>query len=188
MKTYILLTLAIFCINSCTAFSNSMIKDDVAVLTKKNISAIEGLYESKGFEYVNSENIKSSEVMGFAAMLRVNHAVRGHYDKVEIRSKALDKAKTYEITFRLLDDDSVRYTITYPAYLKNGLLKLGNYTSACRGVPYLLGGCITFQSRVGLTAQKDLLIQNYYENSGALLLLMWSGYTGNNAEKYKRIK
>lgn len=187
MKTYTLLMVALFCLTSCTSFSNSMVRDDVTFLTQKNIAAIDGLYESKGFEYINSGNIKSSEVMGFAAMLKVNNAVRGHYDKVEVRSKALDKTNTYEITFRLLDNDSVIYAFTYPAHLKNGLLRLGNYTSTCRGVPYLFGGCITFQSRIGLTGQKDLLVQNYHDNSGALLLMMWSCYTGNNVEKYKRI-
>jgi hypothetical protein len=165
-----------------------MIKDDLSVMTKENVSMIDGEYEFKGYEHVNSGNKKSLETRDFAGMIDLKNSKIADCDQVVIKSTPSDKRNTYEIGFKLLKNDSVKYSFKYNGTLKNGLIILSNYTSKCHGIPFLFGGCQSFQSRIGLTDQKNLLIQDYYDNSGAALLIMWTGYTINYAEKYKRIQ
>jgi hypothetical protein len=188
MKKYYMLPVVVLILNSCTTFNRKMIKGDLSVITKENISMIDGEYEFKGYEHINAGNRKSEETRDFAGMINLKNSKIADCDKVVIRSTPLDKTKTYEIDFKLLKNDSLKYSFKYNATLKNGLLSLSNYTSKCHGIPFLFGGCQSFQSRIGLTDQKNLLIQDYYDNSGAALFIMWAGYTINYAEKFKRIQ
>lgn len=188
MKKYLIIPLFVLFFNSCTTFNRKMIKDDLSIITKENISMIDGEYEFKGYEHINAGNQKSEETRDFAGMIDLKNSKIADCDKVVITSTPLDKTKTYEIDFKLLKNDSLKYSFKYNATLKNGLLSLSNYTSKCHGIPFLFGGCQSFQSRIGLTEQKNLLIQDYYDNSGAALFIMWAGYTINYAEKYKRIR
>jgi len=165
-----------------------MIKDDLTVVKKDNVNLIEGKYSSEGYEHIDSNRNKSEKIEGFSKMLSQKSKVKSEeIDNVEIKLKSLAKNKTYQLEFRLIKNDSVRYVFKHNAKLKNGLLLLENYTSECHGIPYLLGGCQNFRSRMGLTKDNHLLIQDYYENSGAALFIMWAGYSINYAEKYKRI-
>ncbi|WP_426279101.1 hypothetical protein ACN9MN_07690 [Chryseobacterium sp. S-02] len=188
MKKYVIISILILILNSCTTFSRRMIKDDLSVITKDNVSEIDGEYEFNGYEHVNAGNKKSQETRNFAGMIAVKNSKVADCDKIVIRSKALEKRKTYQLEFKLLKDDYVKYSFTYNGTLKNGLLTLSNYTSKCHGIPFLFGGCESFQSRIGLTRHKNLLIQDYYDNSGAALFVMWAGYTINYAEKYQKIQ
>lgn len=188
MKKFCMLSVVVLILNSCTTFNRKMIKDDLSIITKENISMIDGEYEFKGYEHINAGNQKSGEMRDFAGMIDLKNSKIADCDKVLIRSTPLAKPKTYEIDFKLLKNDSLKYSFKYNATLKSGLLSLSNYTSKCHGIPFLFGGCQSFQSRIGLTAQKNLLIQDYYDNSGAALFIMWAGYTINYAEKYKKIQ
>ncbi|WP_346986393.1 hypothetical protein [Chryseobacterium sp. POE27] len=188
MKKYLIFSILISILNSCATFSRKMIKDDLSVITKENVSVIDGEYDFKGYEHINSAGKISEQTRDFAGMMDLTNTKIADYDKVVIKSKALDKKKKYKLEFKLLKNDSVKYSFTYNGTLKNGLFMLSNYTSKCHGIPFLLGGCRSFQSRIGLTGQKDLLIQDYYDNSGAALFIMWAGYTINYAEKFKRIQ
>ncbi|WP_236900635.1 hypothetical protein [Elizabethkingia ursingii] len=190
MKNSVILLLVLCLIlGSCVSFSNRMIKDDLTVIKKNNVNLIEGKYYSEGYEHINSSLNKSEKVEGFSKMLSQKSKVKSEeINEVEIILKPLAKNKAYQLEFRLVKNDSVRYVFKHNAKLKNGLLLLENYTSECHGIPYLLGGCENFQSRIGLTKDNHLLIQDYYENSGAALFIMWAGYSINYAEKYKRIQ
>jgi len=188
MKKYVITSILILILNSCTTFSRRMIKDDLSVITKDNVSEIDGEYEFNGYEHVNAGNKKSQETRNFAGMIAVKNSKVADCDKVVIKSMALDKRKTYELEFRLLKNDSLKYSFKYHGVLKNGLIVVNNYTSKCHGIPFLFGGCESFQSRIGLTRHKNLLIQDYYDNSGAALFVMWAGYTINYAEKYQKIQ
>jgi hypothetical protein len=188
MKKYLIFSILVLILNSCATFSRKMIKDDLSVITKENVSVIDGEYDFKGYEHINSAGKISEQTRDFAGMIDLKNSKIADCDKVVIKSKPLEKRKTYELDFKLLKNDSVKYSFTYNGTLKNGLLTLSNYTSKCHGIPFLFGGCRSFQSRIGLTGQKDLLIQDYYDNSGAALFIMWAGYTINYAEKFKRIQ
>ncbi|RMZ60185.1 hypothetical protein D1632_06375 [Chryseobacterium nematophagum] len=165
-----------------------MIADDLSAITKERVRAIDGEYEFNGYEHIHAGNKKSMETRGFGEMLDIKNPKIKDCDKVIIQSKALDKRKTYELEFKLMKNDSLKYSFKHRGTLKNGLIVLNNYTSRCHGIPFLLGGCQSFQSRIGLTRQKNLLIQDYYDNSGAALFILWAGYTINYAEKYQKIQ
>ncbi len=188
MKKYVMFSIFVLMLNSCATFSRKMIKNDLSIITKEGVSLIDGEYEFKGYEHINAGNQRSDKTRDFAGMMDLKNSKIVDCDKVVIKSKALNKKKKYELEFKLLKNDSVKYSFTYNGTLKNGLLTLSNYTSKCHGIPFLLGGCRSFQSRIGLTDQKNLLIQDYYDNSGAALFIMWAGYTINYVEKYKRIQ
>lgn len=183
----IVLIIIVFSLSSCVSFGKSMIKDDLLELKKENVHMIDGDYDYNGYEYVRNNNVKSDRAGNVGDILDVQSSLINHCDRVRIKSVPLVKDKMYEIQFAFLNDNEVKYLFKYDAELKKGMLLLKNYTSKCHGVPYLLGGCQVSQSRMGLTKNQNLLIQKYKDNSGALLLFFWSGYTINYAEKYKRI-
>ncbi len=185
MKKLSLMLLAlVLTINSCASFSRKMVKNDLSVLKKENISMIDGEYEFNGYEHINASNKQSDKIRNIASMLDFKNF--NDCDKFIIKATNL-KRKKYEIQFKFLKDDTLKHTFSYKANLKNGLLLLDNYSSKCHGIPYLLGGCISFQSRIGLTKDNNFLIQDYYENSGAFLLIIGAGYAINYAEKYKKL-
>lgn len=191
MKNLVLImvsTIMTFSLSSCVSFRKSMIKDDWLEVKKENVHMIDGEYDYNGYEYVRNDNVKSDTAGSVGDMFVVESLLTNNCDRVRIKSVPLTKDKMYEIQFVFLKDNEVKYLFKYDAELKKGMLLLKNYNSKCHGVPYLLGGCQVSQSRMGLTRDKNLLIQNYKDNSGALLLFFWSGYTINYAEKYKRIK
>lgn len=183
----IVLIIIVFSLSSCVSFGKSMIKDDLLELKKENVHMIDGEYEYNGYEYVRNINVKSDRAGNVGDILDVQSSLINNCDRVRIKSVPLVKDKMYEIQFAFLKDNEVKYLFKYDAELKKGILLLKNYISKCHGVPYLLGGCQVSQSRMGLTKNQNLLIQKYKDNSGALLLFFWSGYTINYAEKYKRI-
>lgn len=190
MKKFALIIVSvimIFSLNSCVSFRKSMIKDDLLEIKTENVHMIDGEYEYNGYEYVRNDNVKSGTAGNVGDILDVQGSLINTCDRLRIKSVPLMKDKMYEIQFIFLKENEVKYLFKYDAELKKGLLLLKNYTSKCHGVPYLLGGCQVSQSRIGLTKNKNLLIQKYKDNSGALLLFFWSGYTINYAEKYKRI-
>ena len=185
MKNLILLFWAFtLMLNSCVSFSRKMIKNDLSVLKKENVSMIDGDYEFDSYEHIDASDKKSDRLRNIASMLNFQNF--NDCDQLNIQSVFL-KRKQYEILFTFSKHDSVKHSFKYKANLRNGLLILDNYTSKCRGIPYVLGGCTSFQSRIGLTADQNLLIQDYYDNSGAFLLIIGAGYTINYAEKYKRL-
>ncbi|MCJ8152315.1 hypothetical protein MKJ01_00900 [Chryseobacterium sp. SSA4.19] len=188
MKKSVIISVLVLMLTSCVSFERKTIKDDLSIITEQNISMIDGQYEFKGYEHVNAGNKKSLETRDFAGMMALKNTGIADCDKVIIQSTSLKKKRTYEFDFKLSKNDSVKYAFKYQGKLKNGLVTLSNYTSKCHGIPFLFGGCQSFQSRIGLTDQKNLLIQDYYDNSGAALLIMWAGYTINYAEKFKRIQ
>lgn len=188
MKKYVIASLIILMLTSCVTFSRKMINDDLLVVKKETISMIDGEYEFNGYQYIDPANEKSEKTKNFAGMLDLKNSKILDCDKVILKSTAIKKRKTYEVEFKFLKNDSVKYSFKYNAILRNGLLLLNNYTLKCHGIPYLLGGCQSFQSRIGLTEQKNLLIQDYYDNSGAALFILGAGYTINYTEKYKRVQ
>lgn len=189
MKKFMILLVLCLVFGSCVSFNKRMIKDDLTVIKKNNVNLIEGKYYSAGYEHIDSNRNKSEKVEGFSKMLSQKSKVRSEEnDKVDIKLKPLAKNKSYQLEFRMTKNDSVKYVFRHNAKLKKGLFLLDNYTSECHGIPYLFGGCQNFQSRIGLTKDNHLLIQDYYENSGAALLIMWAGFSINYAEKYKRIQ
>lgn len=190
MKNLVLiavLTAIIGSLNSCVSFSRKMIQDDLSVLKKENIQLIDGQYEYRGYEHIQNGNVKSDKTGDVGEMLRMKGEARKNVDKLIIKSVPLAKSKRFEVRFMFLKEDTLTYTFIYKARLKNGLLLLDNFTSHCDEIPYLFGGCQNFQSRIGVTKERNLLIQDYYDNSGAFLLFFWAGYTINYAEKYQRI-
>lgn len=188
MKHLILPFIAILLtLNSCASFSKKMIKDDLFLIKKNDLSSINGKYAVNGYQHINPDKSKNDKVMGFVRMFKIKNSNLADCDILEVRSRKIDK-KQSELEFSLFKNDTLKYQFKYNAHLKKGLLLINNYNSKCTGIPYLLGGCEVFQSRIGLTKDKNLLLQNYFDNSGALLFFFWAGYTINYAEKFQKIK
>lgn len=180
-------TVILLSLSSCVSFGRRMVEDDFSKLKKENVQIIEGQYEYKGYEHIVNNNTKSDRIGNVGEMLAMKNGEVKDFDKLIIKSVPLAESKMYEIEFMFLKGDELNYNSKYQAKLKNGFLLLQNYNSQCHGVPYLLGGCVISQSRIGLTKDHHLLVQNYKDNSGAFLLFFWAGYTINYVEKYRRI-
>ncbi len=188
MKNFFLILLLALFFNSCVSFDRKLIKDDMTTLKKENVSLINGEFEFKGYEHINAGNQKSDRLRTVAEMLNIKNPNISESDKVSVKAVSNLKDKSYEVQFMILKNDSLKYSFKYDAKFKKGVLVLKNHTVKCHGIPYLLGGCRGFKSRIGLTGKNDLFIQDYYNNDGAFLLIMGSGYSINYVEKYKRIQ
>lgn len=187
MKT-IFQALSIFLIlTSCVSFERKLIKSDFTKISSATEKSIDGKYSFKGYENSSSLQSKPDQSIGVARMLDLNNSDLDDCDYLEIKSKTEDQ-KNFIIDFIFSKNDAVKHSIQYKATLKNGILLLKNRTRSCSGIPYFLGGCEISQSRIGLTADNNLFIQNYNENNGSFLFLMWAGYTMNYVEKYQRIQ
>ncbi|MGO4708191.1 hypothetical protein AB4Y90_03535 [Chryseobacterium sp. 2TAF14] len=187
MKNLILIFATILlALSSCVSFDRKMIKNDLSVISKNKISSIDGKYKIESYEGINSARTKTDKTRGFNGMFKLQNPKIADSDILEIKSNPINE-KQSELRFTLFKKDSVTYTFKYKVKLKKGLLIVDNYNSKCHGIPYLFGGCENFQSRIGLTADNNLLVQNYYDNNGAFMFFMWAGYTINYAEKFERI-
>lgn len=188
MKTKLLaLAILLTTLTSCVSFDRKLIKDDLTKISENNGKSIEGKYAFKGYDNSSSLISKPVESIGIARMLDLKNQGLEDCDFLEIKSKKLEP-KLYELELTLFKNDTVKHSYKLNATLKNGILTLKNRTTKCTGIPYFLGGCEVSQSRIGLTADNNLVIHSYNDNNGSFLFLMWAGRTINYAEKFKRIQ
>ena len=82
--------------------------------------------------------------------------------------------------------DTVKQEFKIEGKFSNGFFKLNNYSFKANGIPYIFGGAKITQSRVGLDSNKNLIIQKFTDNEGALFLIFWAGHAGDYALKFRR--
>lgn len=187
MKTILFtLSLSLITLTSCVSFDRKLIKNDLTKISVVHQNSIAGKYKFRGYENSSSLHSKPDQSIGIARMLDLKDSNLEDCDFLEIKSRTNDN-KTFELDFILIKNDSVKHSMKQTATLKNGMLLLKNKSMKCSGIPYFLGGCEISQSRIGLTADNNFFIQNYNENNGSFLFLMWAGYTMNYVEKFQRI-
>ena len=182
----------IFLSTSCASFSDKMIKNDKTVLTKNDLSRLEGTYELfadvKYYEKGNVAKVDSDDVKQYSNLNRFLKDSKTEYNLKEKYSVEIKLVNLNKIKFITLKDHVKTDSIELGGKLKKGLFYLDNKYLKRNGVPYLAGGYTNYKTRIGLSKNNNLILQYAYDNSGALLFFMWAGSTYNYAYKYQRIE
>lgn len=79
-----------------------------------------------------------------------------------------------------------RQTLNYKI-MKDGFLYIKNRNTIISGIPYLLGGVDVKKVRLSLTENNDLIIDDIFDSSGALLLIFGDAKVWENTNIYKKI-
>lgn len=192
ISIHLKLLIALSSITSCASFSNKMIKKDVIQLTPKTLHHISGTYEiypSKDYNHKGDIEIPTTK-----------HNSSTIYNKLTLGNIKIDSLKNYKTVIKylknnnsidciLLENDSIITKTQIALKLKkNGLAKLGKSRLSLRGVPFIFGSYTYTKSRIGLTKDSLLLLNNVYDSQGAILLILGGGVTFNSAYAYRRIK
>jgi len=188
MKTKLLiLAIILTSLISCVSFDRKMIKDDFIKLNDENLNELNGKYQFSGYQNISPSRTKSDKSRSISEMLSVDKKYNTSYSHCEVNIEKNKKSKNIVAKFKFFKNDSLGYSFQYNAKISNGILILKNNTTHCDSLPYLLGGCRTFQSSIGLTKEKNLWIQDFFTNDGAFIFFFWAGYTINYTEKFEKI-
>lgn len=176
---------------SCASYENKQVRKNAVQLHESEINRFNGTYELyPDIDYDHKDNTKSSGK--WASKLHLPSAI-------DNRSTVYDSLKQYTVRLNVLDKNTMLFivhdqqtpidTILLKGKLKrNGLFYFKNLEVKSHGVPYLFGGTQSNKSRIGLTADNGLLVNQANDNSGAVLLIFWAGNAYNSTLHYKRIE
>ena len=67
------------------------------------------------------------------------------------------------------------------------MVKLKNTFFKCEGLPFIFGGCRNGRIRIGLSKNKNLIINKSYDQYGALLIFIGAGMNYNTTYEYFRL-
>ncbi|MGX7666736.1 hypothetical protein [Flavobacterium pedocola] len=102
--------------------------------------------------------------------------------KLEIKNEA-------EIELKYLKNKNIIKQLKLPYEIKpDGYLYLENKNRLYQGIPYLFGGVDIKKIRLGMDPAENLIIEEVYHSSGALLFIFGDSKTWHNRNYYKKIK
>lgn len=190
MKKIIFLSILLSII-SCVGFEKKMYNNDLTFINSNNYEIINGNYENYPFQRLCCRDFKED-------LYNQNACLKDYF--VSENDKYLQncsKEKSPQIKI-IKEDENFFLVLTYINYenknqeykiegkFVNGFFKLNNYSFKADGIPYILGGAKITQSRVGLDSNKNLIIQKFTDNEGALFLIFWAGHAGDYALKFRK--
>lgn len=184
-----------FSVYGCASFSKKSFKNEYAKFPENNISQLEGEYKiyshkafGKGYEAMNEELLKRHTNFYNIILnenIVKNDSILNEIDNFKIRVIVKNKNQI-EISF--LNKESIVHSRILSGRLKkDGMFYLDNKYLECHGIPYLLGGCVNSKRRLVLTNNKNLIINEAFDNYGAFLLVIGSGYSINTAYEFLRL-
>ena len=93
-----------------------------------------------------------------------------------------------EINFKFIKNKKVVRNQTLKYKIKDdGFLYIKNRNTTIKGVPFLFGGVDVRKVRIALNPNKDLLINDVFDSSGAILLIFGDAKVWESSNTYKRI-
>lgn len=171
-------------LTSCAFFKSHLISGERKYLKEEDLASLNSSYEVVGFKGgiskrdIHETRENSAYRLGFS-MDTMAFSLKGK--RLDIKLLSVDT-----IQFTFADSKGVFARFVIPGKLKHGCYYLKNTILECHGLPYILGGCNNEKTRIGLTKNNDLFIQNAVDNTGAFLLIFASGYSYNYVSFYKR--
>ncbi|WP_312082407.1 hypothetical protein [Epilithonimonas hominis] len=190
MKKIILLII-IFSLVSCVSFDKKMYQKDLIEINSENFEIINARYENNPVQRICCENFKED-------LSKKNSCLKDYFiynDKGSLPNcsqenngnvSIVKQDKKYYLLLNYLDYENKLQEYKIEGYFSNGFFKLKNYNYIINGIPYIFGGAKITQARIGLDKGKNLLIENFTDNSGAFLLFFWAGNSGSFAMKFNR--
>ena len=175
----------------CASFERVYKRMEKVNITKTNFDKITGAYEM--FADVEYESERGKKIL-----LEVpKNSKINFYRDITKEKIIIDSMATYTVQIDCTIDKIVFVfsknkiafdTINIKGKIKkNGFYYLDNSKVYCHGVPYLLGGCQQMKIRIGLSNKGDLIVNQAYESSGALLFFFWAGEQFNTCYFFKKL-
>lgn len=72
--------------------------------------------------------------------------------------------------------------------LNEGMFELESDKPEISGIPYFLGSYAKYRRRIGISKSGDLIINEAYNDGGAILFIFGHNNSGNRSYRYKRVR
>ena len=190
MKKIISLSILLSII-SCVGFEKKMYDNDLTFINSKNYEIINGNYENYPYqrlccrdfkEDLNNQNACLKDYLVSETDKYFPNCSKENSPQIRI----IKEDKKYFLVLTYIDYENKKQEFKIEGKFSNGFFKLNNYSFKANGIPYIFGGAKITQSRVGLDSNKNLIIQKFTDNEGALFLIFWAGHAGDYALKFRR--
>jgi hypothetical protein len=197
IQIFLLILISVSLLN-CASFSTKDFKNDYTKINSTNLDSFEGKYSFspiKKFdkktehsnletlkEYINSYNFITNENLKFNDIDSIlNGDVKYHIE--------LKISNNNELNVELFKNNySLKKQQIKGELKKDGMFYLDNKYLKCNGIPYLFGGCQNDKRRIGISNNKNLIVNEASDNTGALLFLFWAGQSYNSTYEFQRLE
>lgn len=167
----LILLLLIF--TSCASYRRKEFKNELVKIENNEYSSLNGKYESKPFRYFGEQsNLNRTDTLKNKNHLGVYEIIQNkapYYDKTEILDYEyfnFNFKPNGKLSYDLILNDSIIKKDSVSYKVKNGMIKLKNSFYKCEGVPFLLGGCRNGRIRLGISKNKNLILNKSYDQYG----------------------
>ncbi|WP_074405973.1 hypothetical protein [Aquimarina megaterium] len=171
---------------SCASFPKNY-KDSISI-DKKNVTELNGEYNIVGIK----DTLKENSHNAFEKFYR-------SYGRFAKDTLKLDTLAKYTFSIRIIDNKKVNIK-----YLKNGkefkdlvlkyklksngFLYLKNQNFKIAGIPYIFGSLEEKKLRLRMDFNQNLIIEEAYHYSGALLIILGAGFDHTYRHHYEEVK
>jgi hypothetical protein len=195
IQIFMALLVAITLFN-CASFSKKDFKNDYTKINETNLASFNGKYTifplkkyglQKEFsntdtlsKYINSYNDITNENLKFddtKSVLNEQYLI-----ELSIVNNTILNIDLFK------NNSSIKKQQINGRIKKDGMFYLDNKFLKCHGMPYLFGGCRNNKRRIAISKNNNLIVNEAVDNSGALLLFIWAGYSYNSAYEFTRIE
>ncbi|GAA4106079.1 hypothetical protein GCM10022393_00280 [Aquimarina addita] len=196
MKNIILcITIIALCCAGCASFSNQSFRKEYIKITEGNLSELSGAYF---LPYIKNLEHPFSEFNGHVDLYSqiVNappwKSRKNKLDSLQVAENQyvvqLDVIDAASVNIGLYENNRLIKDTLIAGKLKNGMFYLKNIELDCQGIPYIMGGCLHSKRRIGLSKRGNIIVNTAVDNTGALLLVIGTGYTFNSSYEFEKIK
>lgn len=185
----LLFVILVFILQSCINFSESY--TNLQLSADRNLYSINGQYKIKPLKSNSGDTIYLDFNNAFEKFYRGKG--RGSRDTLKIddtdrysfKISVYDRDRIEVIYFK----DSIQFKNFYIRYKfkKDGFMYLKNKNTKIMGVPYLFGGIDIKKLRLSVI-DNNLLVEEVYHSSGAVLFIFGDSKTWETINQYERIK
>lgn len=185
-----LLLIFLLTLSSCASY---LYDGNFEKVNSKNYHIFGGNYENAPFIRITDKNQMSDISGNQVACLRDYITLK---DEVYLEAcdtqklvhlKIEKKEKDYFLVMNYENSEGKSLEYWLKGKFSSGFFRLyGSRQSDMRGIPYIFGGVNVSDIKLGLDKDRNLIIERYWDNSGAFLFVFWAGNSGTSAIKFKR--
>lgn len=192
-----LLLFIVFTCFGCASFSKREFRKEIKPLTDTTRHLLDGNYSfypikryGKYAEIKNLDSLKYTnayhEIINESWHKKQKNDSNLNKDSIYYIALKLERSVTLHIA--LFENETKLRDTVFNGKLKNGMFYIDNKFLQCYGIPYLFGGCQHNKRRIGVTKSHNLIINETFNNGGALLLFIGAGVGFNTTFEFERIK
>ena len=194
----ILIGFTLSCCCSCASYSKKDFKHTYVRLNKKTVTQLNGTYKTIALPKKNitsklngTSNLFPQKNLYFELLhyYTKQYATTDTnlYSKPEYKLKLTIETKK-SIRLSLYKEQQLVADTLLHGKLKKGMFYITDRYLSCHGVPYLFGGCTLEKHRLALAKNGNLIVNEGYDSSGAILFILASGHSFSFSNEFERIE